>query len=192
LAVVGAVVALVGGLFWCVKAVALMIMGLQPPVIYEIAPLFFPIAVAGLSALVEGPTSRLRRAGLACAGLAELAAVVSVVGLYFGPADWTPTGESATVLTPFITLSAFGTFTGLLLVGIAIRRAVALPGLWRNLPMFLALTAVPVIGSGAILEAINQRLFELPTLVIGVEWIALGAVMARRAEWNPAEWVRGA
>jgi hypothetical protein len=171
---------MIGGLCWAVKAVSLMIATVQPPVVYEIAPLFFPVAVAGLAGLLTGRRSRLVPAGLAIAALAELAAVVSVLGLFFGPPDWTPSGSTVTVLTPFITVAALGSFLGLLLVGIVTRRTGALPGRWKSLPLFLAVTAIPLLASSAVLQAINERLFELPTLLIGLEWMALGTLMAKR------------
>lgn len=75
---------MVGGVFWAIKATGLMVAGVQPPVVYEIAPVFFPIAVAGLHGRVESSPSRRARAGLALAGIAELSALVSVLGLYLG------------------------------------------------------------------------------------------------------------
>jgi hypothetical protein len=153
--------------------------GVQPPVVYEIAPVFFPVAVIGLYGLLDGNRSRLAHAGLAFAGIGELCALVSVLGLYVGPAEWSPTGETVTVLTPFITLSALGAIVGILLVGIVTRRTAALPGRWKGYPMFLALSVIPLIASSAAFQAINPRLFELPTLLIGLEWMVLGAVVAR-------------
>ena len=187
LAVAGGLAAVVGGLLWAVKAAAIMITRVQPPIVYEIAPLFFPIAVVGLYALLNGRRSWLALAGLASACAAELAAVASVLGLFLGPAEWTPTGSEGsrpvTVLTPFIALAAYGALLGLLLVGIVIRRAASLPGKWAALPMFLAATAIPLIFLGVVLQAINERLFELPTLIIGLEWIALGAAMVRHSRF---------
>jgi hypothetical protein len=171
---------MVGGLFWAMKATGLMVAGVQPPVVYEIAPVFFPIVVFGLYGLLDGHRSRLARAGVALAGIAELCAIVSVLGQYLGPAEWTPTADTVTVLTPFIALSALGGVVALLLVGIVIRRTASLPGRWKGYPMYLAISVIPLIASSALFQAINPRLFELPTLVIGLEWIVLGAVMLWR------------
>ncbi len=188
LAVAGGLAALVGGLLWAVKAAAIMATRVQPPIVYEIAPLFFPIAVVGLYALLNDRRSWLARAGLTSAFAAELAAVASVLGLFLGPAEWTPTGPEGsrpvTVLTPFIALAAYGALLGLLLVGIVVRRTGSLPGKWAALPMVLAATAIPLIVFGVVLQAINERLFELPTLFIGLEWIALGAAMVRTSRFT--------
>ena len=50
------------------------------------------------------------------ASIAELAAVLSVLGFFLGPPEWQPTGNTVTVLTPWITLSALGTFVSLVLL----------------------------------------------------------------------------
>lgn len=90
-----------------------------------------------------------------------------------------------TVLTPFIVLSALGAIIGLFLVGTVVRRTASLPGRWKGYPRFLALSVLPLIASSALLQAINPRLFELPTLLVGLEWIVLGAVMARPGPVSP-------
>jgi hypothetical protein len=80
-------------------------------------------------------------------------------------------------------MSALGVIVALLLVGIVIRRTASLPGRWKGYPMVLAISVIPLIASSALFKAINPRLFELPTLVIGLEWIVLGAVMTGRTSF---------
>ena len=53
--------------------------------------------------------------------------------------------------TPFITLAALGASLGLL-VGVVIRRTAWLPGRWAVLPMFLALTAIPLVAFSVVLQ----------------------------------------
>jgi len=77
----GSLCSLVGGLCWMVKGGWILVTGSQPPVIYEVAPLFFPVA-AGALFLLPGVRSRLATAGLVAASTAELAAVLLVLGLY--------------------------------------------------------------------------------------------------------------
>jgi len=104
LVIIGGVAAIIGGLCWAVKAAALITTRMQPPVIYDVAPLFFPVAVVGLSALLLDRRARKARGGSVSACVAELAAVVSVLGLFLGPVDWTPTSgvgsRPVTILTP--------------------------------------------------------------------------------------------
>ncbi|GAA2470838.1 hypothetical protein [Terrabacter carboxydivorans] len=187
LVLAGAIAAMLGGLFWAMKATGLMVARYQPPVVYEIAPIFFAFAVIGLHASLGASRSRLARAGLVLAGIAELCAVVAALGQFLGPADWIPTGDTVTVLTPFITLSMLGSVAGLLLVGLVVRRTAALPGRWAGYPLALAISVIPLIASSAVFQAIHPRLFELPTLVVGLGWIVLGAVMARRPPTRPGE-----
>jgi len=145
LVIIGGVAAIIGGLCWAVKAAALITTRMQPPVIYDVAPLFFPVAVVGLSALLLDRRARMARGGSVSACVAELAAVVSVLGLFLGPVDWTPTSSvgsrPVTILTPFITLAAYGALLGLFLIGTAIRRTAPCPAggprsscSWRQQP----------------------------------------------------------
>lgn len=175
----GALAAMIGGLLWVVKAVAIILTTVEPPIIFDVAALFFPIAVMGLYAVLDVPRPRLAVAGLVVACCAELAAVVSILGGFLGPPEWSPTGSTTAVLTPFIALTALGTFLSLLLVGIVVRRTRSLLGVVGVLPLILAVSAVPLIAFGAVLQMINSRLFNLPTLLIGGAWIALGTLMAR-------------
>jgi hypothetical protein len=127
-----------------------------------VAALLFPVAVMGLFAPLDAPRPRLAVVGLVIACCAQLAGVVSVLGLFLGPPEWAPTGSTVTVLTPFITLAALGSLAGLLLVGIVIRRTDSLPGRWAALPIVLALTAVPLIMFSPALQMINDGSSTFP------------------------------
>ena len=175
----GSLCALVGGLCWVVKGSWILVTGWQPRVIYEVAPLFFPVA-AGALFVLPGVRSRLAIVGLVVAAIAEVAAVLSVLGLYLGPPDWQPTASTVSVLTPWITLAALGTFASLVLLGVPVRRARALPGWSRNLPLLIGAGAIPVLAIGGLLELVRDHLIEVSTVVTGLGWVAL-AVALRRA-----------
>jgi hypothetical protein len=177
-AALGSVCALIGGLCWVVKGGWILVTGWQPPVIYEVAPLFFPVA-AGALFVLPGVRSRLATVGLAMASIAELAAVLAVLGFFLGPPDWQPTGSTVTVLTPWITLSALGTSVSLVLLGVPVRRARALPGWTRNLPLLIGAGAIPVLAVGGLLELLRTHLIEVSTVVIGLGWVALAMALAR-------------
>lgn len=181
LGTVGAVAAILGGAFWAIKAGAIMITSVQPPVIYEIAPFFFALAVMGLYALLDPPRPGYAKLGTTLAAGAALAAVIAIAGLSLGPPEWQPAGDTVTVLTPFIVSAAVGTLVGLLLVGVAAGRTHTLVGSAATLPIVLSLSTFPLIALGGALQSIYPRLFEAPTFVLGVGWIALGTVMARQA-----------
>lgn len=176
----GSLCALVGGLCWVVKGSWILVTGWQPRVIYEVAPLFFPVA-AGALFVLPGVKSRLATAGLVVASIAELAAFVSVLGLYFGPPEWQPTANTFTVLSPWIALSALGIFVSLVLLGVPVRRARALPGWRRNLPLLIGVGAIPVLAVDGLLEQMRTHLLEVSTVVIGLGWVALSAALRRPA-----------
>lgn len=176
----GSLCALVGGICWVVKGGWILVTAWQPPVIYEVAPLFFPVA-AGALFLLPGVRSRLANVGLVVANIAEFAAVLSVLGLYLRPPDWQPTGSTVTVLTPWITLSVLGTYVSLVLVGVPVRRARALPGWSRNLPLLIGVGAIPVLVVGGLLELVRAHLIEVSTVVIGLGWVALAVALSRAA-----------
>lgn len=173
--------AIVGGAFWAVKAGAIMITGVQPRIIYEIAPFFFAVAVVGLSALLDPPRPGYAKVGSTLAACGALATIVVVAGLAVGPPEWEPAADAATVLTPFIVVANVGTLVGLLLVGIAARRTNALVGSAATLPILLSLSTIPLIALGDVLGSIHPRLFEAPTFVVGIGWMALGTALARRS-----------
>lgn len=186
----GAVASVTAGACWVVKAVGILATGEQPPIVFELALVLFPVALVGLFATLGRRGGRLATWGLVLAVTAVVSAVVMGLGLLLGPEDWMPADGTVTVLTPFIALTGFGTIVALLLLGLAVIRTKALSGRWRTLPLGLAVSYVPLMALGGALEAVNERLLEVPVLLLGVAWIALGAVVARDAsvyETSPAQ-----
>ncbi len=176
----GAVAAAAGGACWVIKASTILLTGQQPPIFFEAAFVLFPVALLGLYAALGRRGGRLATWGLVLAVAAEVSAVVVRLGVLFGPDDLMPREDTVTALTPFIVLAGLGTFTGLLLLGLAVHRTRALPGRWRTLPLALAVSAVPLMLIGGLLEAVNERLLEIPITLLGVAWVALGVVLARQ------------
>jgi len=175
----GAVAAVVAGVCWVIKAAGIFLSGAQPPILFEAAFVLFPVALVGLYAALGPRGGRSAMCGLVLAVAAEVSAVVVGLGVLFGPADLMPREDSVTVLTPFIVLAGLGAFAGLLLLGLAVRRTRALPGPWRTLPLALAVSAVPLLMLGGALEVVSERLLEVPIVLLGVGWVALGVVLAQ-------------
>ena len=103
-----------------------------------------------------------------------------------------PNGNTVTVLTPFTALASLATLVGLCLLGVVVRGTRALTGWWATLPVLLSLSTIPLLAVGALPEPIEERLFEAPTLVLGLGWITLGAGCAQtshRDQWS--EWIVG-
>jgi hypothetical protein len=184
--VVGATAAALGGLLWAVKAGGLMTMGREPPHAFESALVLFPLASLGLYHRLPEPRPRSAVIGAGIAWIGVVAALGALAGLLFGPEGWVPTGDTVTVLTPFLTLSPLGAAISLLLVGLAVRRSGVLPRGWRLLPVVLAVGMYPGIGVSGALEHVAKRLFELPTLVVGCAWAGLGILMLRSSRRSPS------
>lgn len=168
--------AALGGVCWMVKAGAILVAGDQPPVLFEIGPLLFALGVIGLAQMLPVPRSRL---GLGAqilatgAGLATLGSLVMTKG-----------GTTASSEDDFSPLTFFGfiaSILALLLVGIATRRQRALISPWHLLPLALSISFIPLIVIGGVLESINERLLELPLLILGLGWTLIGfSMLARR------------
>jgi hypothetical protein len=171
--------AIIGGLLWVVKATVILFTGVQPPLIYAVAPIGFAIALVGLAQRL-GPASAWARWAGWLALAAGLAAVVQVVAELFTP-SLLPTADETTVLTPVIVLAGFGSLLALALIGLAVRRAGLFPPPWSWLPLTMALIfplllalVVAMSQLAALSPALEERLIELPVLTLGLGWILLG------------------
>lgn len=178
LVVVGAVAAIAGGVLWVVKSAAILTLGDQPPLVFELAGPLFAVALLGLHRRIEGRGGAPARAGIRLAVLA-IVAMVTVGAYALAAAD-----PSDVVTSIGTAVAALSTFVGLLLLGLAARRTGALPPPWTNLPFFMGVGAIPAMTVvGGLLAAIHERLLELPILAYGVAWIILG--VALRSSRNP-------
>lgn len=170
----GGLAAMLGGVLWVFKGGAIMLTGEQPPVVFEAALPLFAAGLVGLHARLGGRGGRLGKAGLLLAYAALASALVALVGLTLVPAEWVPNEDSVTLLTPFIVLAGFGPFAGLVLLGIVTLRVKAMPAPFSALPLVMGVGAVPLMLVGGILELVNERLFELPIVLLGFAWVLLG------------------
>lgn len=163
----GAVAAAVGGGLWVAKGAGVLLTGDQPEYTFEVAPLFFALGLVGLHARLQGRGGRPAHLGgtLAWAGVA-LAAMSG--------AHYVATSADSTLRSATIALTMLSIFGSLVLLGIAVRRVGALPRPWRSLPLAIGVGAFPLIMVGGMLEALGERLLEVPIVVIGFTWMALG------------------
>jgi hypothetical protein len=158
--------AILGGIMWVVKAGSILVMGVQPPLIFELGQFLFAIGLVGLYHRLEGRANRWGRAGLALAYLA-MASLLGIA-LYILSGGRLPGGEEFLFpVSLFFMGAALGIFGGLILLGIATLSAKTMPRPWRTLPLAIGLLPIPVAAT-ALLH------LELPILLLGLAWAGLG------------------
>ena len=160
--------AALGGALWAAKGIAILATGDQPEHIFEAAPLFFALGLVGLHARVKGRGGGPARVGGALAWVGLALALLSA-GLYL-----TTTDDEVFPLSAAIPLTALSILASLVLLGLAVRRTEALAGRWRSLPLSMGAAALPLMMVGGMLETLNERLLEIPIVLLGLAWITLG------------------
>lgn len=162
----GGAAAATGGVMWIAKGSSILLTGFQPPLVFEAALPFFAVGLLGLGARLGGQGGPLQTVGSVVACVAAAAGVVAV-----------PTG-----LAFLITVAGFGPFLGCVLLGGAILRARVFPPPWSALPLALGLGGPVLILAGGALALLDERLLEIPIVVLGFAWLLLGyAILAVRA-----------
>ncbi len=177
-----AVAAAVGGAAWTIKATVTLATGDEPPAMFAIGFAVFPFALLGLRSLLHNADGRASAVGGILAAAAAVSVVLAALARAIGGAAVEPSDDEITVLTPFIAIGGFGAFAALLALGLAARRARALPAPYTSLPWAMGIAAIPLLIIGGALAAVDERLLELPVALLGLGWIALSAAM-----WSAAE-----
>lgn len=177
-----AVAAVTGGIGWVFKAMAIIVTGDQPPVVFEAGVVLFAFALIGLWSLLDGSGGRAGRVGGALAVIAAVCGLSSLLVRAVGGEGVVPSEDEVTVLTPFISAAALGVLAALIALGTAVRRTGSLAPGFRSLPLAIGLGALPLLMLGGLLESVDERLFELPIALLGLGWVALGVAL-----WNGAE-----
>lgn len=165
--------AAVGGAMWMAKGTAILVTGAQPPLLFELALLLFPVGLLGLYARLGGHHGRLRSAGGAASLVALVAGAIAASVFAVDP--------DATGVVPGLAIagSALGSVVGLVLLGLVARQTNAFPTPWTRLPLQLGL-ATPVLLTvvGGMLSEINERLLEVPLVLVAIAWVKLGLLIA--------------
>lgn len=175
----GAVAAGGGGAFWVVKGAAILLTGVQPPLLFETAPILFALALAGLHARTGAAVGRSRTIGLV---LAALSGAMAIGGLIATQPDSSGESFSPLIFGSFITLLG-----ALILLGLCARRTKALRRSLQLLPLGMGVSMFPLIAVGGALESINERLLEVPLVLLGLTWMWLGYLLwfpESRAEFH--------
>ncbi len=177
-----AVAAVAGGTAWLLKAAVTLATGDEPAAAFAIGGALFPFALLGLWSIVRGVGGPAARVGGLLAAAAAVSVVLAIVVRAVGGAEVEASEDELSVLTPFIAFAGFASLAALFALGVAARRTSVMQAPWRSLPWTMGVAAIPLLLVGGGLEAINERLLELPIALLALGWIALGALL-----WNAAE-----
>lgn len=155
---IGGLAATVGGLLWVVKGGSILLTGQQPPVIFEAALPLFALGLLGLHARLEGRGGLLGKGGVLVAYVALAAAALVL----------------ATPSSPLTAVAGFGPFLGLVLLGSATLQVRIFSPPWSALPLAMGLGGPLLILAGGGLALMNERLLEIPIVLVGLAWMLLG------------------
>ena len=154
----GGLAALTGGLLWVIKGGGILLTGEQLPLVFEAALPLYAIGLLGLHARLDGRGGPLGKVGV----LVAYASLASAVIVLMAP------------LAPFYAVAGFGPFLGLVLLGSATLQAKVFPSPWSALPLTMGLGGPLLILAGGGLALINERLLEIPIVLVGLAWVLLG------------------
>lgn len=158
-ALFGGLAAVAAGGCWVAKAGGILAAGLQPPILFELAPLLMAVAVLALA--WQLPPSARRTTSV---GLAVLAAAAATPVLL----------DELAPLPHLVTGAGMAAANLLVLIGLALVGG----HLHAVLPLLLAVITVPaVIAGGLLMMLLGERALEIPILVLGAVWAALGVSM---------------
>lgn len=170
---------------WAAKALAILVTGDQPPLLFQLPLVLFPLGLIGLHSLLGPGGGRKAMFGGRAAYAALVFSVATGVAAGVAPDAVVGVGIAAATLA---------TVLGLIFLGLAARDAQHLPPPLRWLPLALGVaTPLAVTVVGGLLEAIHERLLEVPLLALALGWVVLGTLVAaelrttRRVHPDPQE-----
>ncbi len=158
LALAGAA-ALLGGVAWTVKGIAILASGAQPPLLFEVAPALFGTALALLATDLERRRAPVGALGAAAAVAGLVALATEIVGEVWGPA---------------ILISSVALLVGQLLIP-------PRGSLCHRLAFTIGAVTLPALALGGLLAERDERLLEVPLVALALMWVWLGIALLERA-----------
>ena len=171
----GGIAATLGGAMWVGKGGAILAGRGQPPVAFEAAPALFALGLLALHAAARGRPERLERIGAWFAYVAALLAAVTAVAALVA---WK--GDMPALFDGTMGVATLCILVALVALGVVVRRAAILGRRWSTLPLALGVLFVPLLLVGGLLAAADERLLEIPIVLLGLAWILLGYAIATR------------
>lgn len=159
----GGIAAVAAGTCWAVKAVAILLTGRQPALLFELAPVLMASVVLALA--WQLPAGRCRRISVGAATMALLGGVVVLLdqALPVGDVAYGVAMGGANLLV----------LLGLVVAGNLLRR------MGDTLPLALGLVTVPAIVAGGLVSTVaGDRALEVPLVMLGMVWTVLGVRLA--------------
>jgi hypothetical protein len=165
-ATIGGLAAITAGACWVVKGGTILAIGVQPTLLFDLAPVLMALAVVGLAQ--ELPPSRHRTLCLGAAALALVFGLPVAIGELIPLSDMiTGIGTAAAIVLIVLALG---------IGGIKLRQQHG-----ALLPLVLAVATLPALLVGGLLAmVVGERALEIPIVVLGVAWAALGLSLLRR------------
>lgn len=161
----GGLAAFLGGAAWTVKGVVILVVGDQPPLLFEMGPVRFGVGLLGVASSTM-PRSRRRSAVLGLATAATLAALVALL------IDRTREFNPALVVSSLALLAGLWTLP----------RHAAWPA---PLAWWIGIALVPAMLVGGVLSEVHVRLLEVPLTCLGIAWMTVGWALLRQPAAEP-------
>lgn len=158
------ITAVVGGGLWAAKSLAILTTGHQPDYLFELAPIALAAAVLGLTLVWHREVGRRLTVGLG---------VLALVAASAAGVSYVVQGDDEGLFGPAVMVTMLSMIVLLFWMGRSLWRTRSGEP-WRAIPYPLAWAFVAAIPLGGLLSALNERLLEIPLLIISVGWIWLG------------------
>jgi hypothetical protein len=164
--------AVIGGFLWAMKSLGILVADYEPEYAFAVAPFFLGIAAMGIAAKVDPALPRARTAISVLARVATLAGAAAAL-IYIATGD--STGFGLTIMVSVLCLLAVLIYGGWL-----VRR-------WSTIPFALAATMLIGLPIGGALSEIDERLLEIPLLVVSLGWTLLALTFRRDSRELPKD-----
>ena len=168
--------AAIGATLWAYKGIAILITGDQPNHAFQVAPFFFGVSAITLVYSMTGQLHRPDWLLVSLGWLAVAAGATAVIAHFADNEDGL--GDPAYLVNFLSTIVLFFLISG------DIRRKRLLPK-WSFTPTFLAWALLLVLPLGAAFEAIDERLLEVPLLVVSAGWAMLAVAALSSPQPDP-------
>jgi hypothetical protein len=151
----------VAGALWVVKSASILLSGYQPPLVFEVPVPLFGVALVALAAI--GRHDWRHRVAQALGGVSVVTGCAALASELAGE-----------VWHVALAVAAVAQIVGLVLAGLADRRAPGALGAVGRMALFIGLATIPATAVGGLLELVDERLLEVSTLFLGCLWVWLG------------------